>query len=103
MPVIRTFLASLASRFRFEADADPARDWRVLLGFFALAFAVVIVWNVWAFQTIVGGGVLGEAGVAAPPSFDQAAINALPSALQSRAAESAKYTDGRYRFADPSK
>jgi hypothetical protein len=95
-------LTSLRSRLSYGARIDPARDWSILLVLGGLVLVLVVVWNVWAFETVVNGGVLGNATVSSPPLFSQASLDTIQSLFSDRLVEETKYRDGTYRFADPS-
>ncbi len=95
-------LTSLAKRLRYGASIDPVRDWLVLLIVAALAFIGIVAWNIWAFDTVAGGGTIGSPAPVAPPAFSQSSLDTIRAIFASRAAEEAKYADGTYSFADPS-
>jgi hypothetical protein len=102
---MKTF-TRLATRFaeRFHAflRPDPTRDWFTLLVTSLILLASVIVWNVWMFDTVSAGGIIGEAATSTPPIFSQASLDAVHAVFADRAAEEAKYAKGIYRYADPS-
>lgn len=103
MPALRTYLASLASRLSYGPRINPGRDWIALLTLSAFALAFILVWNLWAFETVVTGGTLGGAGASSTSAFvNRAPLDAIQSVFDARAAEDAKYIGGTYRFADPS-
>ena len=81
---------------------DPARDWLVLFTLFVLAFASIIVWNVWAFDTVSRGGVIGTVATSTQPVFNNSSLNAIHTVFEKRATEEAKYVTGVYRYTDPS-
>ncbi len=93
---------SVLKRLRSDADIDPVRDWLVMLLFSTVAFLGVVVWNVWAFETVARGGVIGAPAPAVSPIFDRTALDAARAVFAARAAERAKYETGAYRLADPS-
>ena len=82
--------------------ADPARDWLILITLSTIALAGVIVWDIWAFDTVAGGGVIGTAVSQAPTVFDTSALDTVHTLFDSRAAEGSKYVTGTYHFVDPS-
>ena len=94
---------SILKRLRSRADIDPVRDWLAMLLFSAIALASIIVWNVWAFETVARGGVIGAPAPAASPIFDRAALDAARAVFSSRTDEKARYETGAYRYADPSR
>ena len=81
---------------------DPGRDWRILLIAFGVILIITIGWNVWAFETVVDGGTLGDTHKIVAPVETTSALDTLPALLDTRAAEDSKYINGGYRFADPS-
>ncbi|MDP2665613.1 MAG: hypothetical protein Q8P23_03190 [bacterium] len=95
---IGPFLKRLHSRASF----DPVRDWLMMLTLSAIALVGIIIWNVWAFDTIVGGGTIGAPITRAPAAFSKTSLDAITAIFANRAAEEAKYEIGVYRFMDPS-
>lgn len=95
-------IRSFFSRLRFSAHIDPVRDWLILLTLSILAFASIVVWNVWAFDTVSRGGVIGTTATSTPPVFNESSLEAIRDIFSERAAEEAKYVTGVYRYADPS-
>ena len=89
-------------RLRMRTHKDPARDWLTLLTLAAIAFICIVVWNIWAFDTVASGGTIGKTVTNAPAAFSPASMNAVRAVFQMRAAEEAKYVTGVYRYADPS-
>ena len=87
---------------QLRVQKDPARDWMTLLTLALLAFVAIVVWNVWPFDTVARGGVIGERATTTPQVFDRSSIDAIRSIFEKRSAEEAKYTTGVYRFTDPS-
>jgi len=96
------FIGPLLKRLRSGASLDPIRDWLVLLTLTTITLIGIIVWNVWAFQTVAGGGIIGEPPAALPSTFSRTSLDAINAIFASRAAEEAKYVTGVYRYADPS-
>lgn len=90
------------SRVRSSAHIDPVRDWLIMLTFSVLTFVGIVVWNVWAFDTVARGGVIGTSATGAPPIFDSSSIEAIHEVFEKRATEETKYVTGVYRYADPS-
>lgn len=95
-------LGSFAKRMRSFSRLDPARDWIIAFTVAAILLAGIIVWNVWAFDTVAQGGVIGPATTTASPIFSQSSLDAIRTIFANRAAEEVKYTAGAYRFPDPS-
>ena len=81
---------------------DPVRDWLVLMTLAGITLACIIVWNVWAFDTVASGGVIGKPSIITAPLVSPESINAIQAVFGARAAEEAKYGTGVYHFADPS-
>lgn len=90
------------SRMRSSAHIDPVRDWLIMLTLSILAFASIVIWNVWAFDTVARGGVIGAAATSTPQSFNGSSLDAIHAVFKKRASEEAKYATGVYRYADPS-
>jgi len=99
---LNAYLRLFLSRFAYGSRPNPARDWLVLLILSALALALIAIWNLWAFETVVNGGTLGNAATSTPPVFSQTSLDTIQNLFTSRAEEDAKYTNGIYRFSDPS-
>ena len=81
---------------------DPVRDWLAMLTFSAIALVSIIIWNVWAFDTVASGGVIGAVATSTPAAFNQASVDTIRTIFAKRAEEKLKYETGTYRFADPS-
>lgn len=98
--VFNTFL----QRARRGARADPARDWLALIALSTIALAGVVVWNLWTFGVVAGGGAIGGAAAKTAPSMmpDRAALDAVRALFEKRASEQTSYSTGAYRYADPS-
>lgn len=90
------------SRLRPTARLDPVRDWLILLTISILAFVGIVVWNIWAFDTVARGGVIGTTATSTPPVFNSSSLEAVNEIFSKRATEEAKYVTGVYRYADPS-
>ncbi|MDO8566727.1 MAG: hypothetical protein Q7R58_01075 [bacterium] len=90
------------SRLRSAAHSDPVRDWLTLLALSIFAFVSIVVWNIWAFDTVARGGVIGTAATSTLPAFNSSSMEAVQAVFLKRANEEAKYVTGVYRYADPS-
>lgn len=101
MNIFDTVISPLR-RLRPGGLQDPARDWLVLLISSVIVLAGIIVWNVWAFDTVASGGAIGSAEPKATPLFSRATLEEIRTIFADRAAEEAKYVTGVYRYADPS-
>lgn len=89
-------------RFRRNSYQDPARDWLVMITLSLIAFVGIVVWDIWAFDTVVRGGTIGAQTAQAPATFDTSALDDVHTIFESRAAEEQKYVTGTYHFVDPS-
>jgi len=89
-------------RLSSGAHQDPVRDWLMVVTLSIIVFAGIIVWNVWAFDTVANGGAIGSATTSAPPVFDRTVLDNIHTIFTNRAAEETKYVTGVYRYADPS-
>ena len=101
MNSIFNLIGSFLKRLRYGV-LNPARDWMTLIVLLAIALAGLVVWNVWAFDTVANGGVIGSTATSSPPIFTQTSLDGIHTIFANRAAEEAKYETGTYRFADPS-
>ncbi|MDP2651741.1 MAG: hypothetical protein Q8O94_01235 [bacterium] len=99
---ISTILNSFLQRLHYGTRLHPVRDWLVTLSLSGIALASIIVWNVWAFDTVANGGVIGASATSTPQVFNQGSLDTIKTIFANRAAEKAKYETGTYRFADPS-
>ncbi len=81
---------------------SPVRDWTALLIASAVILAGIVVWNVWAFETMAESGVTGSTAPASSPAFNRSSIDAVTAIFAKRAAEEERYATGTYRFKDPS-
>ena len=90
------------ARLRGKLRIDPARDWIVLLTLSLIALAGIVVWNIWAFETIAAGGTLGGAATTTPAAFNREALDSIQNLFRTRAEDEAKYRTGVYRYDDPS-
>ena len=82
---------------------EPSRDWIVLLATTALLLFVSVAWNLWLFNHVAGGAVLGAPASPATTALDEAAIKELGEIFAERAREATSYRNGTYRFIDPSR
>lgn len=97
----RTFISAL-KRLRPKEHTDPVRDWLVLIISSLIVLSGIIVWNVWAFETVVSGGTIGGAKPQNTSVFNPASLDEVHAVFDQRAKEEAKYVTGVYRYADPS-
>src|SRR4051812_29980467 len=95
-------LKSFVGKWRSGFHRDPVRDWLMLLTIGAIAFMSIVVWNVWAFDTVAQGGVIGAHATSTPSAFNQTSLDAIHAVFEKRATEESKYVTGVYRFNDPS-
>lgn len=95
-------IGSLWKRLRSGTSVDPVRDWLIVLTLGTLALVSIITWNVWAFDTVANGGVIGTPTNAPSALFNQSSLDAIRALFDNRAAEETRYVNGTYRFIDPS-
>ena len=93
---------SFLKRLRAGAHQDPVRDWIAMLICSAIVLAGIIVWNVWVFDTVARGGIIGSGESSPSPAFNSSFLDAIHPIFEKRAAEATKYETGIYRYADPS-
>ena len=99
---MRNPITATLARLHSLSHPDPVRDWLILVSCSLLALVSLVVWNVWAFDRVANGGVIGTSMKSASPVFDQSTLNAVNAIFTDRAAEEAKYVHGFYQYADPS-
>lgn len=99
---ISNHIKFLSNHLRVTAHLDPIRDWIALLVLSVLAFVGIIAWNIWAFDTVANGGVIGVASTSTPPVFNRSSLDAIHTIFEKRTVEEEKYVTGVYRYADPS-
>jgi hypothetical protein len=99
---LSTFFTSYVRRLRSGVAGDPVRDWLILLTLWVFAFICIIIWNVWAFDTVAQGGSIAPSATSTPAVFKRSSIDMVTTVFQSRAVEESKYVTGVYRFTDPS-
>lgn len=97
-----SFLTTLRNRLTYGERINPARDWLILLGLGLILVAAVIGWNVWAFDTVANGGVIGSNATSTPTVFNRSSLDTIHAIFDSRAAEEEKYQTGVYTYSDPS-
>jgi len=96
------FSLRLLTQTRRSIRPDPGRDWLVLLTFSGVALASLLVYNMWLFETVAGGGVLSGEAVDLTPPVSPSAVTIVRTVFEQRASEEAKYVTGTYRLSDPS-
>ena len=94
--------SGISKRIRAIVHPDPVRDWFVLLVLSLIMLGVIVVWNIWAFDTVANGGVITTSAATTTPAFSQSSIDTIHSIFQARDGEEAKYVSGEYHFTDPS-
>jgi hypothetical protein len=99
---ISNLIESVSNRMRGGMYLDPVRDWLVLLILAIFAFISIVVWNVWAFETVAQGKAIGTNTATSSPSVNRSSIDSIHTIFEKRATEEAKYMTGVYRYADPS-
>lgn len=93
---------SFLKYFQRTARLDPERDWLMLIMLGTTVLFGVIMWNVWAFNIVAEGGVIGKTTTSTAPTFNQASLDTLRSVFVNRAAEEGKYLNNGYTYVDPS-
>ena len=96
------FIEHLRAWLRLGDRAHPERDWFALVTVVALVLAVLVVWNLWAFDTVAGGGTIGSATSAPAPVVNRSSLDTVQKIFSDRATEESKYETGVYQFTDPS-
>lgn len=99
---ISTAISSFLKHLRYGKYINPLRDWLVMLIFSAIAIAGIIVWNVWAFDTVANGGIIGSSTTKTTPVFSRSSLDTIYEIFANRTIEKEKYKNGIYNFADPS-
>jgi hypothetical protein len=95
-------LTPLILRLRAFLHVDPERDWIILLLSALLVLSGIVAWNVWVFQTVASGGVIGRPAVTPTSVFSQSSLDTIHTVFTDRAVEQAKYVSGAYSYTDPS-
>lgn len=99
---ITAIINSVLKHMRYGERLNPVRDWLALLMLSTLALAGIIIWNVWAFNTVASGGVIGASATSTPALFNQSSFDAIHTIFANRQIEEEKYETGAYHFTDPS-
>lgn len=89
-------------RLHISSNPSPVRDWLIALTLAIMALISIVVWNIWAFDTVASGGAIGSPSVTTPPMFSRSSIDTIHAVFANRAVEEAKYRTGEYQYADPS-
>ena len=97
LTITNSFFKSIRNR-----AFDPERDWLALLTLSAIVLASIVIWNVWTFETVVNGGVIGISATSTPPVFNRSSLDKIHLIFTNRAEEKIKFQTGVYRFSDPS-
>lgn len=101
MNIFNTAVSSV-KRFRSNAFRDPERDWVGMLVIAVTAFVGIVVWNIWTFETVANGGVIGTATTSPAALLNHSSLDAVDAVFSNRSDEEAKYRTGVYRYTDPS-
>lgn len=96
------YFHSSLKRVRSLIFIDPERDWIILLIISAGLFSGVMIWNMFLFNTVANGGVIGSQATTTPSVFNQSSIDAIHTVFANRAAEELKYRTDVYHYTDPS-
>jgi hypothetical protein len=100
MSTFRTFF----SKLKYGRRLKPEQDWFVLLLAALALLGISLVWNLWLFDDVKNGAVLGSASAPlATLTASQRSLGNVQQAFVARAAEEAKYETGAYTFIDPSR
>jgi hypothetical protein len=99
---ITNLFSTFVRRLRSGARQDPVRDWLILLTLSIFALICVVVWNIWTFDAVAQGGVIGDSTSTSLPAFDRSTLDTIHNIFQTRATEESKYVTGVYHYTDPS-
>jgi len=99
---IHSYISSFFRHFKYGDRLNPVRDWLALIVSSVIVCTGIIVWNMWVFDTVAQGGVIGSVATSSLSVFDRSSLDAIDAIFANRAAEEEKYETGAYRFADPS-
>jgi len=99
---MRNFLSPFLQRARILSSRDPERDWILLLIISIITLTGIVVWNIFVFDTVANGGVIGAPVTNTTPVFSQSSLDAIHTVFANRAAEETKYIGEGYHYADPS-
>lgn len=100
--MLYNFFTRLHSQMHLSARPDPGRAWLVLIGFFGIALASLLVYNAWLFDRVAGGDTLSGAAAPSTDAVSRSALSIVRTIFDERAGEEMKYVTGTYRFPDPS-
>jgi len=92
----------LLEKIKPSGHQDPERDWIVLLIVSIIMLTGIVTWNVWAFDTIAKGRILGPTASTTITTFKQSSSGEIHTIFEERAAEETNYTSGVYQYIDPS-
>jgi hypothetical protein len=98
-----TLFKKILWHLTYGSRLKPTRDWYVLLAVGAVLLLGVVLYNVWVFDKLASGQTLGTQTLTAPSLFNRSSLDAIQKVFADRAAEEAKYLNGTYHFADPSR
>ncbi len=99
---ISKLIKKIFGTMRYGFHSNPVRDWGVILTFGAISFSIILVWNAWAFNTVVNGGVIGSSATSTTSDFNRKSLDSIRTILDNRATEDNKYKTDVYHFIDPS-
>lgn len=74
----------------------------MMLTFFFVLLAGLVIWNIWAFDTVAKGGTIGSKTPVTVPTISDTSLERIREVFQNRASEEAKYVTGVYTYVDPS-
>lgn len=67
-----------------------------------IALVGIIIWNMWTFDMVANGGVIGTVATSSPTTFNHSSIDAINDVFEKRSTEEIRYRAGVYRYTDPS-
>ena len=95
-------IISYTEHFHTSWRRDPERDWIGLITLSAIVLTGIIIWNMWTFDIVANGGVIGSAATSSPTTFNRSSMDAINDVFDKRAAEEIRYRTGVYHYSDPS-
>ena len=102
MNKISSIATAFEKKLHYGSRLNPVRDWITLLIFSSIILAGIVLWNIWAFDTVVRGGTIGAPATTTPQLFNQSSLDTIQTIFANRATEEQKYETGTYQFVDPS-
>ena len=97
-----TFFHNIKSHIAYGPHVRPVRDWFALLGIGMVLLVGILLYNVWMFDRLASGNVIGTQIISTPSLFNRSSLDAIQKVFADRSAEETKYLNGTYTFSDPS-